>query len=124
MSTIHANSPFDSLTRLETCALLSGVDMPLSALRSQVANAIEVVVQAARLVDGSRKIIAIAEVLPMVDGQFRTQDLIKFYSQGLDDNGKLQGFHAGCGVEPTFAEEAVLGRLNYEKSWFDAPEKV
>ncbi len=124
MSTIHANSPFDSLTRLETCALLSGVDMPLSALRSQVANAIEVVVQAARLVDGSRKIISIAEVLPMVDGQFRTQDLIKFYSQGLDDNDKLQGFHAGCGVEPTFAEEAVLGRLKYEKSWFDAPEKV
>jgi len=124
MSTIHSNSPTDSLSRLETCALLSGVDMPLSALRSQVANAIEVVVQAARLVDGSRKIISIAEVLPLENGMFRTQDLMKFYSQGLDENDKLRGFHAGCGVEPTFAEEAVLSKLLYDKSWFNAPDKV
>jgi pilus assembly protein CpaF len=124
MSTIHANSPTDSLSRLETCALLSGVDMPLSALRSQVASAIEVVVQAARLVDGTRKIISIAEVLPLEDGQYRTRELMKFYSQGLDEDGNLRGFHSGCGVEPTFAEEAVLGRLQYDPSWFHAPEKV
>jgi len=121
MSTIHSNSPIDSLSRLETCALLSGVDMPLSALRSQVGSAIEVVVQTARLVDGSRKITYITEVLPLEDGQYRVQDLIKFYSEGLDEDGKLSGFHAGCGALPTFAEEAKLRRLPFEDSWFKAP---
>ena len=124
MSTIHSNSPLDCMSRLETCGLLSGVDMPLTALRNQVASAIEVVVQAARLVDGSRKLIAIAEVLPLENGMYVTQDLMKFYSQGLDDDGKVRGFHGGCGVEPTFAEEAVLGRLKYDKSWFDLPKDL
>ena len=121
MSTIHANSPIDSLSRLETCALLSGVDMPLSALRSQVGSAIEVVVQTARLVDGSRKITYVTEVLPLEDGQYRVQDLIKFYSEGLDEDGKLKGFHAGCGALPTYAEEAKLSRLPFEDDWFKAP---
>jgi len=121
MSTIHANSPIDSLSRMETCALLSGIDLPLSALRSQVASAIEVVVQTARLVDGSRKIVSIAEVLPLVEGQYRVQELITFYSQGLDEDGKLRGVHGGCGVEPTFAEEARLRRLPYDPDWFKKP---
>lgn len=121
MSTIHSNSPADCLSRLETCALLSGVDMPLSALRSQVASAIDVVVQTARLVDGSRKITNITEVLELEDGEYVVQDLIKFYSEGLDEEDRLKGFHAGCGVEPTFAEEAVLGKLNYDPKWFKTP---
>jgi pilus assembly protein CpaF len=120
MSTIHANSPLDSLTRMETCALLSGVDMPLHALRSQVASAIEVVVQTARLMDGSRKIISVAEVMPLQDGMYAVQELIKFNSEGLDENGKLRGYHAGCGVEPTFAQDAKLARLPYDPAWFRA----
>ena len=63
MSTIHANSPHDCLFRIETCSLLSGIDIPLSALRAQVASAIDVVVHTARLTDGSRKIVAISEIL-------------------------------------------------------------
>ncbi len=122
MSTIHSNSPLDSLSRMETCALLSGVDMPLHALRSQVANAIEVVVQTARLMDGSRKIISIAEVMPLEDGMYMTQDLIKFYSKGLGDDGKLRGYHGGCGVEPSFAEDARLAKFDYDPAWFKKPE--
>lgn len=121
MSTIHANTPLDSLSRMETCALLSGVDMPLHALRSQVAGAIEVVVQTARLMDGSRKIINVSEVMPLENGMYAVQDLIKFYSQGLGEDGKLRGYHAGCGVEPTFAEDARLARFPYDPAWFKAP---
>ena len=124
MSTIHANSPIDSLSRLETCALLSGVDMPLSALRSQVASAIEVVVQAARLPDGSRKLISAAEILPLEDGQYRVQELFKFYSKGLDEDGKIHGVHGGCGNLPTFTEEAALRRLPFDENWFKVPEGV
>jgi len=122
MSTIHANSPFDSLSRMETCALLSGVDMPLSALRSQVANAIEVLVQTARLSDGSRKITYVSEVMPLEDGQYVVQDLMKFYSKGLDADGKIQGVHGGCGNTPTFAEEAKLARLPIDDKWFKVPK--
>ena len=122
MSTIHANSPVDSLSRMETCALLSGVDMPLTALRNQVASAIEVLVQTARLSDGSRKITFVSEVMPLVEGRYAVQDLMKFYSKGLDENGKIQGVHGGCGNIPTFAEEAKLARLKMNDNWFKVPE--
>ncbi len=124
MSTIHANSPVDSLSRMETCALLSGVDMPLSALRSQVANAIEVVVQTARLSDGSRKITHVSEVLPLEDGQYRTQDLMRFYPESLDEDGKIIGRHAGCDNIPTFAAQARMRRMPFEESWFTKPGDI
>ena len=78
MSTIHANSPLDCLRRLETCALLSGVDIPLAALRAQVASAVQVVVHTARLSDGSRKIAAVSEVLPLEGGDYRVRDLFRW----------------------------------------------
>ena len=75
MSTIHATSPLDALRRIETCALLSGIDIPLSALRAQVASAIGAVVHTARLSDGSRKVVSIAEVLPLERGEYRVREL-------------------------------------------------
>ena len=52
---------------------------------------------------------------------YMTQDLIKFYSQGLDENGKVKGYHGGCGVEPSFAEDAKLAKLPYDSAWFKKP---
>ena len=75
MSTIHANSPIDCLRRIETCALLSGIDVPLQALRAQVASAIDAVVHTARLSDGSRKVVTISEVLPLEGGDYRVRDI-------------------------------------------------
>lgn len=91
MSTIHANSPIDCLSRIETCALLSGIDIPLSALRSQVASAIDIVVHTARLTNGSRKITAISEVLPLQNGEYRIRDLYLFKITSLAPDGSLTG---------------------------------
>jgi len=87
MSTIHANSPLDCLSRIETCALLSGIDIPLSALRAQVASAIDVVVHTARLSDGSRKVTAVSEVLGLENGEYRTRDLYVYTIRGIAPDG-------------------------------------
>jgi pilus assembly protein CpaF len=106
MSTIHANTARDSLFRLETCALFSGIEIPLSALREQVASAIHVVVQTARLSDGTRKITGLTEVLGLKDGVYRTEDIYVFRQEGLDANGKIIGRHVFTGYQPTFLNAA------------------
>jgi pilus assembly protein CpaF len=106
MSTIHANSARDSLFRLETCALFGGIEIPLSALREQVASAINVIVQTARLPDGSRKIIALTEVLGLTEGVYRTEDIFVFRAEGLGANGKILGRHMFTGYQPTFLRAA------------------
>lgn len=107
MSTIHANSPLDCLRRLETCALLSGIEIPLSALRAQVASAIDAVVQTARLSDGSRKIVSVAEVLPLDAGEYRVHELMGWRMDAIDPHGKVQG-HFESVAPPSFADSARL----------------
>lgn len=118
MSTIHSNGPVDCLSRIETCALLSGVSIPLSAIRSQVANAVNVVVHTARLSDGSRKVTHISEVMPLKDGEYVVQHLIYFRAESVEPSGKLIGRHVGAGVKPTFYDEAVLRGIPMDESWF------
>ena len=79
MSTIHANSPIDALSRIETCALLSGIDIPLVALRAQVASAIDAVIHTARLPDGSRKVVEVSEVLRLENDAIETQSITETY---------------------------------------------
>lgn len=107
MSTIHANSPLDSLRRIETCALLSGIDIPLVALRSQVASAIDVVIHTARLSDGSRKIVEVAEVLPLEGGDYRVRSLRKWRTRTIGEGGRVCGAFEKTG-EPSFADEMAL----------------
>src|SRR5213079_1900466 len=78
MSTLHANNPRDAITRLETLALLAGVELPSRAIRGQIASAINIVVQTERLRGGARKIVSVAEVLGMVDGEIAMQELFAF----------------------------------------------
>ena len=105
MSTIHANAPLECLFRLETCALLSGIEIPLSALRAQVASAVDVVVHTARLSDGSRKIVAVSEVLPLDGGNYRLRDLVAWRTDRRLDDGGLEGTFE-MKNEPTFAAQA------------------
>jgi len=107
MSTIHANSPEDALRRLETNALLSGVEIPLRALRDQVVSGINAVIHATRYSDGSRKISDIAEVMPLENGEFRMRPLMKFRMTSIDGNGKVMGEFVKLN-EPSFAEEARI----------------
>jgi len=121
MSTIHANTPFDTLFRLETCAMLSGLEMPLSALRAQVASAVNVIIQTARLTDGSRKITHISEVLGLENGEYKVQDLVTFKQESIDSDGKIVGKHSGCGNLPTFLDEFKAAKLEIDEGWFKAP---
>jgi pilus assembly protein CpaF len=107
MSTIHANTARDSLFRMETCALLSGIDIPLSALREQVGSAIHIVIQTARLHDGTRKITAVTEILGLTrDREYNFQDIYLFKNEGQDANGKILGRHVFTGYKPTFYQSA------------------
>lgn len=111
MSTIHANAPLECLFRLETCALLSGIDIPLAALRAQVASAVDVVVHTARLPDGSRKIVAVSEVMPLEEGNYRLRDLMAWRTERRTDDGRLEGTFE-MRSEPSFAAQArQLGLL-------------
>ena len=110
MSTIHANTPLDCLFRLETCALLSGIEIPLMALRAQVASAIDAVVHTARLSDGSRKVIAISEVLPLKDGEYQTRDLLVWQTDRIAPDGKVEGRFV-LKNKPTFFEQAAISNL-------------
>ena len=110
MSTIHANTPLDCLSRIETCALLSGIDIPLKALRAQVASAIDVVVHTARLSDGSRKIVSIAEVEPLVDGEYRVRELMRWNTKSIGPDGRVEGGFESTGL-PTFADEARISGI-------------
>lgn len=110
MSTIHANSPLDALSRIETCALLSGIDIPLSALRAQVASAIGAVVHTARLSDGSRKVVSIAEILPLERGEYRVRELHRWKTASIAPDGTVcGGFEAG--EAPSFVEEARIAGI-------------
>jgi pilus assembly protein CpaF len=114
MSTIHANTPRDSLSRLETCALFSGIEIPLSALREQVGSAIHMVIQTARLHDGTRKITAVTEVLGLKDQQYQLQDIYVFKNEGTDADGKIMGKHVFTGYKPSFYKSAQQHGFNLD----------
>lgn len=120
MTTVHANTPMDSLSRIETLALLSGVDLPLVPLRAQVASALHAVVQTARLQDGSRKTIFVSEVMPLDEqGRYVVNDLLSFVQTGKEENGRIVGEHRLAKKAPTWwPEVAAKGLLE------DAPDLV
>lgn len=105
MTTIHANSPRDSVARIETMCLMAGMDLPTRAIREQIASAIELIVQQARLKDGSRKIVAITEVQGMEGDVVVLQDIFTFEQTGLDEKGKIVGTLRPTGVRPKFVEK-------------------
>ena len=108
MSTIHANSPLDSLSRLENTTLQSGIELPLKAIRDQISSAINIVVQTKRFEDGSRKVSNINEVLGLrEDMSYQVQDIYKFERAGKDKEGKVLGRLKYSGKTPTFLEEAI-----------------
>jgi len=108
LATIHASSPVQTLSRLETLTLFSGLDLPIVAVREQVASAVDMIIQAARLQDGSRKVTHISQVLPLsTEGRYRVQDIYRFVRTGTD-NGKILGEHRAAGNLPTFLEEIEL----------------
>ena len=105
LSTIHANSPRDCLSRLETLVLMAGVDLPSRAIREQIASAVDVVVQITRMRDGSRRVTEVAEVVGMEGENITIQEIFSFdYSAGMDDEGRFRGTVQPTGIRPLFSD--------------------
>jgi len=100
MTTIHANTSRDCISRLETLVLMAGVDLPLITVRKQIASAIHMIVQAGRLRDGSRKVTNITEILGMEGETVILQDIYQFFDEGDGPDGKITGYHGPTGVRP------------------------
>ncbi len=108
LATVHATSPLDALRRLETLCLYADSGLPLHAVRTQVSSAMHLIVQTARLRDGSRKVTGIAEVMDLDEhDNYTVQPLFAFKFLGLSAEGMIQGEHHGMGVKPSFTEEAL-----------------
>lgn len=102
LTTLHANSPRDALARLETMVLMAGVDLPLRAIREQIASSVNIVVQNGRLADGNRKLLEVVEVVGIEDTIIKTQTLFKFQKKWIDEDGRVIGEIAPTGVIPEF----------------------
>ena len=113
LTTVHATTANDAAIRLETLSLMSDVALPVHVARTQVASAIQLVVQISRFLDGSRKLRAISECLGLDDkGNYKFQDLYRFEARGINPEGRLMGELLPTGIAPTFADE--VGQMGYQ----------
>ena len=118
MTTAHANSSRDLLSRLETMVLMSGMELPLRAIRSQIASAVDIIVQIARLRDGSRKIINISEVTGMEGDIITMQDLFRYEQHGIDSDGRLEGDFVTTGLRPQCGEKLEMNGIHLPMELF------
>ena len=102
MTTVHSNSPRDAIARLETLVMMAGYDLPIKAIRQQVAGAVDVIIQANRLQGGPRRVMNITEVQGMEQDTVVLQDIYRFVQEGVDESGKAHGYFEATGVRPSF----------------------
>jgi pilus assembly protein CpaF len=100
LTTTHANTPRDCIARMETMIMMAGFEIPVKAMRTQIASAVDLIVQANRLQGGPRKITAITEVCGMENDTIIMQDIFKFVKEGVDENGRAKGKFLSTGVRP------------------------
>jgi pilus assembly protein CpaF len=121
MTTVHSNSPRDALARIETLTLMAGFDLPVRAIREQVASAVDLIVQLSRLRDGSRRVTHVTEVDGMEGEKITLQDIFLFdYSAGVDSTGRHRGELQPTGVRPTFSEKLLDTGVELGAHIFDA----
>ncbi len=118
LTTAHANTPRDMLARLEVMVLMSGMDLPVAAIREQVASAVDIVVQQTRYACGSRKISKICEVTGVESGKIQLQDLFEFVETGFGADHKVQGHFTACGAIPEFYERLQAAGMNLDLDIF------
>ncbi len=118
ITTVHSNSPRDALARIENMILMAGLDLPVRSIREQMASAIHMVVQIARMADGTRKVTNVSEVTGM-EGQVVTmQDLFKFEQRGMDADGRIVGDFRFTGIHPQFAEKFKMAGIQLPQDIF------
>ncbi|MCJ7624201.1 MAG: CpaF family protein [Anaerolineaceae bacterium] len=105
LTTVHSNSPRDTISRLETMAMMAGLEMPIRAIRKQVSSAIQLIVHQSRLLDGSRKTTHVSEVVGMEGDTVTLMDIFRFNQKGIDKNGKIIGDLQATGLRPQFTPQ-------------------
>jgi pilus assembly protein CpaF len=118
ISTIHANSPRDALSRLETMVLMAGFDLPSRVIREQVSSALNVMVQVARLSDGTRKIVKVSEITGMEGDVVVMQDVFVFDKVGLTEEGQVTGEFRPTGVRPKFLDIIHMAGIHLQAEIF------
>jgi pilus assembly protein CpaF len=120
MTTGHANTPRDMLSRLETMVLMAGMDLPVRAIREQIAGAVDVIVQQARLTDGSRRVTEVVEITGMEGEIITMQTIFKFMQEGYNEQGKIVGRIVPTGFIPSFVEQLRAKGVNVPLQMFQA----
>ena len=118
LTTAHANSARDALARIETMVMMSGMELPVTAIRQQCAGALDLIVQQARLRDGSRKITSICEITGMEGDIITTQEIFRYVVDGLDSNNKFTGHFESTGVVPQCCDKIKSNGVEINNSWF------
>lgn len=119
LTTVHANSPRDVISRLETMVLMSGMELPSRAIREQIASAVDIIIHESRLSDGSRKVVAISEVTGLEGNQIVMQDIFAFRQRGVGENGKILGEMKPCGAIPTWFDQLAGRGIVCDPQMFD-----
>ncbi len=118
LTTVHSNTARDSLSRLETMVMMSGMELPVKAIREQIASAIDIIVHQARFRDGSRKIVNISEVLGMEGDIITMQDIFVYESHGFDEMGRIKGTYTGMGIIPQIVDKIRDNGIICKDEWF------
>ncbi|PKM62838.1 MAG: type II secretion system protein E [Firmicutes bacterium HGW-Firmicutes-21] len=119
LTTTHANSPRDTLARLETMVMMAGMELPLKAIREQVCSAVDIIVQQSRLQDGSRKIINITEITGMESDMVSMQDIFVYETRGERDNvGRFKGEFRATGIKPKCLDKIIGNGVSVSNEWF------
>ncbi len=118
LTTIHANTPRDGLSRLEAMCMQTGADLPIFAIREMISSAVNMIVQLSRFSDGSRKVTYITEMHGQKDGEIQSTDLFRYVQTGVDENGKVHGIFAPTGQLPTFFDEFAAKGQPVDKNIF------
>jgi len=124
LTTVHANTPRDALTRIETMIAMGATNLPEKAMRQQIASAIQIVVQQTRLADGSRKVTTVSEITGMEGDVITMQDIFVFEKAGITKEGKVVGRFRATGVRPKVAERLRAGGIHLPTDMFDGITEV
>lgn len=124
LTTLHANTPRDALSRLETMVLMAGMDLPLKVVRQQISSAVDLIIQQTRLKDGSRKVTAITEVVGMEGETVVMTDIFKFEQTGVGQNGKIIGELKPSGIRPIFSPRLEAAGFKLGAEIFMAPSSL
>ena len=124
LTTIHANSARDALSRIETMVLMAGYDLPVRAIREQVAGAVDLIIQLNRLRDGSRKVTSVCEVVGLEGDVVTTQEIARYDQRGIDKENKVRGAFVFTGVQPACLKKFAEYGITYDVRTLSEMERV